>query len=260
MQDDVEEQEWVVRLETVPEMVGLVDELCASGDYDEALPVAELAVLKAREQGGQGVPLLADGLRVLTAARLCLGQFEAAETAASEALALVEQHALESQLAGALYHQAAVVCLHLAQPERAAPLLTQAAQQLESTSTSDYCAVMLTMAELAVEVGDAGSASDMYGDVLRRIGSLEPESEEHALEQNRITARAFLGLGSACARQGERAKARDYLSRVGEFFDTQPPGPERLAMLEHMVELWRVLGDKDALAAAEQELAALLPN
>ena len=158
---------------------------------------------------------------------------------------------------GVLHHQKAVALLHLGDVGEALPLLTRAAELLEPTGGSDLCTVMLTMAEIAVEVDDVASAESMYGNVLERLASTEPTSPQHAQLLNLLKAKAFIGFASASARQSKRDQAGDYLARASEFLDVQSGDGQHVELLEHSLELWRLLGDPDAVAAAEEELAAL---
>lgn len=238
--------------------VGAVRELVSDGDYAEAISLGQLAIERFAADGDSLV--LGRLESALASAHQCVGDVDAAAAAADRAIAALERGpGSDPGELGVALHCRAVAHLFHGGLEEATPLLDRAAQALEGAgkpSRADFLSVLLTMAEVAAASGASDEALALDKRVLDEIAAIEPASEEHAGELNRLTGRAFLGLGSTYARRGETDPAKDLLARAVEFFDAGygHGHPEMTAALEEVAAIYRAIGDDDAAAAIEEEL------
>jgi len=235
----------------------------AAGEYEVALWHAAAA---AAELAPTDHPAVVSGrvLSLLATCHQCLGRLDRAGELADAAIAALEgsgrpggDGARESEL-GAALHLRAIAYLDEQDVERAMPLLERAAQVLEGKARNavDFCALLLTMAEVSKATGDVDAALGLLRRVLDQVAECEPSSEEHAGALNALTAKAMLGLGGAFGQAGDAHAAKDYLARSLEFFDASfgHGHPEMSAALTEVAAIYRLLGDGDAAAAIDEEL------
>lgn len=235
-----------------------VRELASDGDYEEAIALAHLALERFAPDGDA---LVAGRLEsALASAYQCVGDIDSAAAAADRAIVALERGpASDPAELGVALHSRAVTHLLRGGLEDATPLLDRAAQALEGAgevARVDFLSVLLTMAEVAAASGVSDEALALDKRVLDEIAAIEPSSADHAAQLNRLTGRAFLGLGSTYARRGEADSAKDLIARAVEFFDAGygHGHPEMTAALREVAAIYRALGDEDAAAAIEEEL------
>ena len=242
----------------VNDMLNEAEQLFREGEHDAGLMHAA-AALAELEAAAEGDPkLLIRALRNVARGHLDLSRLDAAATHLDRALKLLGDGGDDTLLADTL-HMRAVVHLHAQRLADAMPLLERAAKIFEAAgeSRSEKCAVLITMAEVAQDIGELGAADGLFRRVLNENGGVKPESEAHALVINALSGRALFGLGSVAARRGEVDAAKDLLARSIEFFDAAygHGHPEMIAALTEVAAIYRFVGDETAAQGIEEELA-----
>lgn len=243
-----------------PNMVDRAEELFVEGEYAASLLLAAAAVGALDREVGDTRLLEARASRLVAMGHQSLGHLDRAVFWAERALTAAERIEEEApEELGAAMHSRAILHLERGQLREAVPRLERAAELLDEAGDehrADYHAVLLTMAEASMAMGDIDTAKAGFESVLEDVGELDPESETHAGALNAITAKAMLGLGGVYAQQDDKAKAKDLLARAIEFFDAAygHNHPEMMAALGEVAAIYRVLGDDDAARAIEEEL------
>lgn len=238
---------------TPDHMLKDADALLAEGDYEGALTLAA-AAHAAAEVAGTSV---ARSARATAIAHQCLGNLEAAGRYAAAAIEAFDAEGKHDspQLAEAL-HVRAVVHLDAGDLETATPLLERAATILEGQGAHhDLCAVLLTLGEVSLAVGSPDDAQGLFKRILDTVEGARAESEGHASQLNGLLAKAFLGLGAVAVQRDDALEAKDMLSRAQEFVEAGfgVAHPETVAALHEVASLYRILGDDEAAAAADEE-------
>lgn len=258
--DDGDVTDVVIDVSQPEPALDAAQELCSEGDYAEAI---ELAVLALERFADAGNVMTARFHNVLASAYQATGALaESARSADAAIAALEEGPDSDAVELGVACHTRAVCYLHAGKIDEATPLLDRAAESLEEAGPDariDFGLVLLTMAEVASASGAADGAGALCERVITEMTHAPPTSEEHARALNRVTARAFLGLGSSYAQRGETDEAKDYLARAVEFFDAGfgHGHPEMTAGLVEVAALYRAIGDEDAAAVIDEELAVV---
>ncbi len=251
---------------SLDEKLAELEHMCAEGAFADTLLAARVMLPTLPEQaaapGKGGDVARGRVLRAIAEAHLGLGDAPAAVEPARLAVESLERAGEPSMpFLGLALHTRALALADAGKLDDVLPLLDRAARQLESCGAehvADYCAVLLTMGEISIEVGEAEASLCLFGRVLEELRGMEPGSQDHARALNVLPGKAFLGLGGASGRLDRGAEARDYLERATEFLDAGYGAghPLLVAALEHVLGLYRYLGDESAAAAAEEELAA----
>lgn len=233
---------------------------CADGEYADAIDLVQTALEHFEDADVASRAALHN---LLATAQQAVGEIERSAKSAEAAITLLEEatgtHGAEL---GVALHTRALAHLHEGNIDEATTLLDRAAQALDDAGPEarvDFCSVLLTMAEVASASGESGGAQALAERVIGEMTSIQPSSEEHAAHLNRVTAKAFLCLGSALAQGGAADDAKDFLARAIEFFDAGfgHGHPEMTAGLEAVAGIYRALGDEDAAAVIDEELAVV---
>ncbi|MEM9694935.1 MAG: hypothetical protein AAGA56_20505 [Myxococcota bacterium] len=225
----------------------------AEGDLDGALTLAAAAYASLKAAGRPS----GAAARTLAVVHQSREDWARAAVFADEALAELDED--EPLVLAEALHARAVTHLQQGELTDASPLLERAAELLKAHGVvHDYAAVMLTFAEISLASGQRGDAEAVFQNVLAEVQQTEPESEEHASLLNSLTAKAFLGLGSAAVQALAGAEipggdhpvsrtelAKDMLSRAVEFIEAAHGAahPETIEVLEAVVALYRMLGE-----------------
>lgn len=245
----------------VDELIDAVEELCTHGANDEALLAASFALAGVEAAAPDDDRLMGRAHGALAGAQLCCGELGEAVRHANAALERLERVQPHGRPLAVALHTRATAHLEMGELEMAMPLLERSVGILEScgqVARADYCSVLVTIAEVSLEVGESEAAAGLFGRVLGEIGVQEPGSDGHARWLNAMTAKAFMGLGAASVQRGDADGAGDYLGRVGAFLEAAygRGHPARIDGLVRVAELYGVLGDEGAARAAEAELDA----
>jgi tetratricopeptide (TPR) repeat protein len=242
-------------------MVDRAEELFVEGEYAASLLLAAAAVGALDTEVGDKRLLESRASRLVAMGHQSLGHLDRAVFWSERALTAAERIEEEApEELGAAMHTRAILHLERGQLREAVPRLEKAAELLDEAGDehrADYHAVLLTMAEASMAMGDIDTAKNGFESVLEDVGEMDPESETHAGALNAITAKAMIGLGGVHAQYEENDKAKDYLARAIEFFDAAygHNHPEMIAALEEVAAIYRVIGDDAAAKGIEEELA-----
>jgi len=244
-----------------PNMVDRAEELFVEGEYAASLLLAAAAVGALDTEVGDTRLLESRASRLVAMGHQSLGHLDRAVLWAERALNAAEKIREEApEELGAALHTRAILHLERGQLREAVPRLEQAAELLDEAGDehrADYHAVLLTMAEASMAMGDLDTAKNGFESVLEDVSDMDAESETHAVAINAITGKAMLGLGGVHAQREETAKAKDFLARAIELFDAAygHNHPEMIGALQEVAAIYRVIGDDAAAKAIDEELA-----